>query len=59
MVIETTRENGISPSGSKHIEKKKGPETEFRDTKKMKGLNWGRQIRNENEKKTLGTMEEE
>lgn len=33
MVIETTRENEISPRESKYIEKRKGPTTEFGETK--------------------------
>lgn len=36
MVIETTRENEISPRESKYIEKRKGPTTEFRETKGWK-----------------------
>lgn len=39
MVIETTRENEISPRESKYIEKRRSPTTEFRETKKVKGLN--------------------
>lgn len=34
IVIETTRENEISPRESKYIEKRRSPTTEFRGSKK-------------------------
>lgn len=36
MLIETTRENEISPRESMYIEKRRGPTTEFRETKRWK-----------------------
>lgn len=50
MVIETMRENEISPSRSKYIEKRGALQQNLEKRRKMKGLNWGRQIPSENEK---------